>query len=42
MFRVSMKHNIVDLNVIEVYEHFYDRTNHVQILFQYENLAHVT
>lgn len=29
MFRVSVKHNMVVLNVIEAYEHVYDRTNHV-------------
>lgn len=42
MCRVSVKHNMVVLNVMEAYEHVYDRTNHVQIRFQYENLGHVT
>lgn len=42
MFRVSVKHKMVIVNVIEAYEHVYDPTNHVQIRFQYENLAHVT
>lgn len=42
MFRVSVKHKMVILNVIEAYEPVYDPTNHVQIGFQYENLAHVT
>ena len=42
MFRVSVKHKMVVLNVIEADKHVYDPTNHVQIRFQYENLAHVT
>ena len=42
MFRVSVKHKMVILNVIEAYEHGYDRTKHVHFRFQYENLAHVT
>ena len=32
----------IHLSSIEAYEHVYDPTNHVQIRFQYENLAHVT